>query len=242
MFLNNACTAGGGEDVDFALKVAQASHGGKLLPVPEAYVIHPFWPGSIIALAMHFFNWAIGDSGLFHRFPQHVYWSFPNVSEMVVLLSPLPLVIGLLGYLTVIATLIAIDILVDASFPQDYNDRCQLLVASPQGVKTARNCRFCFCAYILAKLYIVVLEFGRLYGHMKRNCVLSGIFRRFDWHCGRLISARANFRKREACKFVLSVAALFFYLHNLFLGFWEQQCWMFGEHTCSTPWKNAPLQ
>eukprot|EP00980_Cylindrotheca_fusiformis_P010263 scaffold2277_cov137-Cylindrotheca_fusiformis.AAC.18 len=63
--------AGGGEDVDFALRVCEASNDDLLLPVPEAYVVHPFWPGSVLTLASHFFNWAIGDSGLYERFPQH---------------------------------------------------------------------------------------------------------------------------------------------------------------------------
>ena len=35
-------TAGGGEDVDFALRVAAASNGGKLIKVLEACVVHPF--------------------------------------------------------------------------------------------------------------------------------------------------------------------------------------------------------
>jgi glycosyltransferase involved in cell wall biosynthesis len=35
---------GGGEDVDYSLRVSKMTHGGKLLAVPEACVIHPFWP------------------------------------------------------------------------------------------------------------------------------------------------------------------------------------------------------
>ena len=62
---------GGGEDVDYALRVAKASGGGTFLSVPEARVVHPFWPGSVLTLASHFYNWAIGDGALFKRFPQH---------------------------------------------------------------------------------------------------------------------------------------------------------------------------
>ena len=64
-------TVGGGEDVDFALRVADASNGGKLIKVPEACVVHPFWPGRVFELMSHFFNWAIGDGGLLKRHPEH---------------------------------------------------------------------------------------------------------------------------------------------------------------------------
>ena len=46
-------TVGGGEDVDFALRVADASNGGKLIKVPEACVVHPFWPGRVFELMSH---------------------------------------------------------------------------------------------------------------------------------------------------------------------------------------------
>ena len=81
--------SGGGEDVDFALRAADASNGGKLIKVPEACVVHPFWPGQVFELMSHFFNWAIGDGGLLKCHPEHHHWSFPNLPEMLLLLSPL---------------------------------------------------------------------------------------------------------------------------------------------------------
>jgi hypothetical protein len=65
-----------------------------------------------------------------------------------------------------------------------------------------RSRLFYFWSRVLANLYVVVLEFGRLYGHILRKDFWM-ICKRFDWHCGRLTNAPRNFRKREAYKFAL---------------------------------------
>lgn len=63
---------GGGEDVDFCLRLLEAT-GGRLKVCPSAFVTHAFWSGSLFQLSQHFFNWAVGDSALFLRFPFHTY-------------------------------------------------------------------------------------------------------------------------------------------------------------------------
>ena len=60
---------------------------------------------------------------------------------------------------------------------------------------------YILAAHALANVYVIVLEMGRLYGHLKR-CHVHNLTRRFDWHCGRLPHSERNFRRREACKFL----------------------------------------
>lgn len=199
---------GGGEDVDYALRVAEASGGGTLLPVPEARVVHPFWPGSVFILASHFYNWSIGDGALFKRFPQHCYWSFPNLPETIIISLPVCLLtqIGFWDYFQFIMHCFVADFLVDIIFG-DYNHRISVVQGiGKDQVAMKRSHLFYFIAHILANLYVVGLECGRLRGHIGRLDAQYGVFRRFDWHIGRLVDAPTSFRKREAQKFFLFVA------------------------------------
>lgn len=194
---------GGGEDVDFSLRVTEESNGGKLLTVPEACVVHPFWPGSVLTLCSHFFNWAVGDGGLLQRFPEYCYWSFPNLPETLLLVSPLCLWFGPWNLFKIIPSFLAADFVVDFINRAEYQHRCSLL-------QERRSRLFYFFAHILANLYVVVLECGRLWGHVTRKdgYAWSVMCHRFDWHCGRLANAPRNFRKREAFKFGLFVVIL----------------------------------
>jgi hypothetical protein len=197
--------------------MSEASNGGKLLALPEACVVHPFWDGSVFDLSSHFFNWAVGDGALFLRHPKYRYWSFPNLPEMLFLLWPFLLWAGPWKLATLIPWFFAADVFVDLS---EYQHRC-LTLRGQQGDNNNNNNNnpsksttplpldrshfFYMSAHILANLYVNVLECGRLWGHLKRAEPLQGLCHRFDWHCGRLEKAPGNFRKREACKFVLFV-------------------------------------
>jgi len=185
---------GGGEDVDFSLRVVAAETDGKLVTVPQACVVHPFWEGSVWNLGSHFFNWAVGDGGLLSRFPEHRYWSFPNLSEFLFVLLLMAMVGGCLEKaLLWIPSFVLVDLIVDFSNWDEYKHRCSLL-------EHDRHPLFYVSAHILANIYVIILECGRLWGHLKR-LNLSCVCHRFDWHCGRLPMAPSNFRKREALKF-----------------------------------------
>lgn len=201
---------GGGEDVDYALRVTEACGGGTLLAVPEAQVVHPFWPGSVFTLATHFYNWAIGDGALFRRFPQHCYWSFPNLPETLLISLPICFLAQLrLGhYLQFVISTLGADVLVDFILG-DYSHRISVVQGIGKDKVTAKRSHlFYFAAHVLANVYVVGLECGRLRGHIVRFDLGYGVFRRFDWHVGRLDAAPKNFRKREAQKFILFVAIL----------------------------------
>jgi glycosyltransferase involved in cell wall biosynthesis len=201
---------GGGEDVDYSLRVAEACNGGKLLAVPDACVVHPFWPGTVFTLSNHFYSWAIGDGALFKRFPEHCYWSFPNVPETLIVILPIFTWLSPWGCARVIMLLLLADFVVDASNTAEYNHRCQLLEQTGTDGEDIekRSPIFYFVSHMLANLYVVVLECGRLRGHIGRLDIAHGMFRRFDWHIGRLPKASSNFRKREAYKFAFFVAII----------------------------------
>ncbi len=219
-------SAGGGEDVDFSLNMAAHFNGGKLVKVPEARVTHPFWSGSIITLASHFFNWAIGDGSLFPRFPERCYWSFPNVPEMTLLVAPLGIWNPGFFLFKLFLTFLAADLFVDI-IVGDFKHRCdQLHTGTNSAVR--RSTLFYLTSHMLANIYIVVLEYGRLWGHLSRCDLVHGFCRRFDWHCGRLPMAPHDFRRREALKFLLFSVAILFgcsggggVLYNLAKCFWE---------------------
>ena len=206
---------GGGEDVDFAIRVTEELNGGKLLAVPEARVVHPFWPGSVFTLFGHFHSWAIGDGSLFKRFPEHCYWSFPNLPEIGLLALPFCYWIGIWKYIQFILWSILVDFAVDAVHLQEYKHRCDVVQGMGNDRAHARRSHvFYFVAHFLANLYVLWLEWGRLRGHVIRLDVVYGMYRRFDWHIGRLPNSRSNFRKREGWKFGLFLSILAFQVMN----------------------------
>lgn len=165
-----------------------------------------------MTLFSHFFNWAIGDSNLWNRFPEKLYWSFPNVAEMLVVLSLFSFWIGLFELFKITTALITIDFLVDVSQQAEFKHRCQLLRdPKDKDINFERSLLFYYASHLLSNLYVVVLECGRLYGHIKRMDLHHGIFRRFDWHCGQLVNSPQNFRRREGMKFSFFVVAFLMY-------------------------------
>ncbi len=195
---------GGGEDVDFCLRLTETG-AGELRACPSAVVYHPFWPGSSWTLSRHFFNWARGDSALFARFPEHCYYSWPNAVECMLFLVPMLIAckVGTGFILTMSLLFLAADVGVEMSDLSNFRHRCALL-------HFERPLWFYVAAHVLANIYVFVLESGRLWGHLKR-LELQNLTRRFDWHCGRLENSSQSFIRREFHKFVLfsSIALTF---------------------------------
>ena len=69
----------------------------------------------------------------------------------------------------------------------------------------------CAIAQIIANLYIICLESGRIVGHISRFH-FKNIFRRFDWHCGMFPRGAYLFRRNELYKFMLFTLILQIYL------------------------------
>lgn len=114
-----------------------------------------------------------------------------------------PLDVGL----KLLPAFVAADFLVDFSYGGDYKHRCSRLEAcgGDYGAEDCcnRNPLFFIAAHILANIYVIVLECGRLWGHVVIRNNPFFLCQRFDWHCGRLAKALGNFRQREAYQFGL---------------------------------------
>jgi hypothetical protein len=69
---------GGGEDVDFCLRVKNGSDSD-IVAVEGAKVVHPWWADGL----RHVLGWAEGDSLCVDKFPQSTYCTLPNWIETV---------------------------------------------------------------------------------------------------------------------------------------------------------------
>lgn len=85
---------GGGEDIDYLLRVSDRAHGA-FHALPEAGVLHPWWHGGRRDYR-RFLRWSYGDSLLHDLHPEHTYRSLPNAVECLVVLSPLMLVASII--------------------------------------------------------------------------------------------------------------------------------------------------
>jgi GT2 family glycosyltransferase len=219
---------GGGEDIDFALRLSEENGSLKLKCCPSAKVTHLIWDGGFFHLCKHFFRWANGDSGLFnrsHRISSSssssslVYISFPNIVETwAFVYIPYVLCISekydIISIATTSIFMFLCDLLVDLFWKngQEFQHRLSLVLGEAfdksAAVSTARNIRwFGIRAHIIANFYIIALECGRLYGHLNRGC-FQNICHRFDWHCGRLEDSKKNFVSREMIKFIFFASVI----------------------------------
>eukprot|EP00959_Pyramimonas_sp_CCMP1952_P032450 681105-Pyramimonas_sp.AAC.1 len=77
--------SGGGEDIDFCIKLQRLSGGMPLLPL-RASLVHP-WRDSFWRMSRRAFEWAYGDSNLNSIYRRtHVHRDVPNVPETAIAL------------------------------------------------------------------------------------------------------------------------------------------------------------
>jgi len=193
--------SGGGEDVDFCLRMM----GGHLKAAPNAIVHHPFWDGSLLHLFSHFFHWAVGDSALFNRFPTLVYHSYPNAAEtLLIIVLPMAIIFSwsylILALVTILV--VACDVTMDVADWKEFQNRCEVL-------EYRYHPWFYLRAHVLANLMVIVLEVGRLWGHLSRGQFVN-VAKRFDWHCDRLPAIPRNFCRKELLKFASFISIICF--------------------------------
>lgn len=180
--------AGGGEEVDFCLRVVERT--GQLFDTrPEAEVVHPWWGGA--KRHYHrFFRWATGDALLRKRHPDLQYRDFPNAVEtlFVMLLGLLPLfIIGHLGPSSLLAAPVGIFIAAVIEEAIDFRR-----TGVDEGLLIA----------VEATLVQFTNDFGTLYGNLC-TAYRPLIGHRFDYHCtGEYVTAE---RKINAVSFALYI-------------------------------------
>jgi len=73
--------SGGGEDIDFCLRVRQSNESKEFLSVAGAQVEHPWWRGATRCYG-RFVRWAYGDSRLPALHPQYRFSNWPTMWEI----------------------------------------------------------------------------------------------------------------------------------------------------------------
>ena len=87
--------SGGGEDIDYLLRVSERA-GGAFLAVPGASVDHPWWNAGRRDYS-RFMRWSFGDSLLHDLHPRFTYRAAPNAVELLVIGLPMATVVSLLA-------------------------------------------------------------------------------------------------------------------------------------------------
>lgn len=179
---------GGGEEVDFFLRV-RASNGFKNYKcLPEASVTHPWWNNGRPGFT-RFYKYGIGNSHLAQRNPQYAWYDFLNTTETLLVLV-VALLLAIIVYLKIavgIAVFIAGTLLIEFIITnlRLYRDEGKFLVAESFGVMYLRN------------LY----EAGILIGNLSRFRLI-GIGERFNYD-GSTKKTHFRFNRYKIIKLVL---------------------------------------
>ncbi len=86
--------AGGGEDIDFCLKILKKTEG-TFITVPSAIVHHGWWNNGKRSYK-RFFRWAFGDSLLPLMHKDLMYRNYPNLIESIFIGIPVLLILSIL--------------------------------------------------------------------------------------------------------------------------------------------------
>ena len=193
-FDGNFPKGGGGEDIDFCLKILKE---GKyyLETVPEAVVKHGWWNGGKRSYR-RFFRWAYGDSTLPQLHPKFRYRNYPNLVETLVIFVPILTIISF--WLN--ATLAVIPTLVASSFIAEFYweaTRARKIRPSAQTIHAFEG-----------TIIRVSNDLGRLAGNFRR-LRLAGIFERFDYFTtGESISFERSVARAKFLSFITVLLVL----------------------------------
>ena len=184
---------GGGEDVDFCLRVSRQA-GMKWGKASSAVVEHPFWkrqPGAkgLSCYLGHFFKWTQGDGLLLDRFPELVYLNLPNVIE-------LSLMIVLVWGMRAFCCLWAVELAAEAH-------------DSWVGPHARHLCTIdrAFAA-LLSGIVKNVVDFGHTFYFLRRGRFDMCVGRRFDWFCGMTDDVKRGERRKFLLRWLAWVAII----------------------------------
>jgi GT2 family glycosyltransferase len=184
---------GGGEDIDFCLKLKRQP----LRAVPRAVVVHPWWDNGARCY-WHFFNWAQSDGMLQDVYPHLCYRNFPDAMEtcLIVLSGAAALHKPRMGVFMCSAVLLT-DVVMD--FYELWPDTSR----EPYSTGVVR---------VLAVLESTLIKnascVGRLWGHAKRWRIPRNICKRFDWFCGLIPEVVAGEKSKALKRFACFVAVV----------------------------------
>lgn len=200
--------SGGGEDIDFFLRLREV---GRVRSAHAAAVTHPWWTNGRRSY-WHFRMWGLGDGRLQKLYPEHCYRSAPCAIEtLAVVMAALALAWlatyfgGLAGrhltpqWVLQLAALIALGVL---EVDMLGNVLCDRFLLRPVNSESLCGWPRAMAAMESA-LILTACELGRLQYHLcHRNGRLRDIGVRFDFYCGKIVSARRAWQVTYAVKFV----------------------------------------
>ena len=201
---------GGGEDIDYCLRLFKRSSESKkkaLKCVPGAVAEHPWWSNGKREYK-HFYNWAVGDSRLISMHSEHTFRTPPNIVECSVFMTFLALVHCL--YSQMLRPLWTLLIILALFFTLDTAFECYPVFNGEENNKyrILRNtCKSHYYLYpfILVDMNIVRIcsEIGHFAGPMSfpryRICY------RFDWFCGKHLGYSSKYQRRDTFRSIVFV-------------------------------------
>lgn len=204
---------GGGEDIDYCLKLFERTTKKKALKcVPAAKADHPWWSKGNRDYR-HFYNWAVGDSYLIYKHPEHSFLTPPNIVEFMFLMTFCS-VLHSLRYWTLTTTgtlwtLIPLIFIVDTAFESIP------ILSGEEEKKLSLLKKTCGRDYYLYPLILADMNFIRIcseVGHFL-GPLSHGQFRicyRFDWFCGMHSTYRSQCMTRDTLRlFAFSMLSYF---------------------------------
>ena len=184
---------GGGEDIDFCLRVA-ANAGRPFRTVPEAAVRHPWWRGGGRSYA-RFFRWAFGDSRLVRIHPGSAYLDVPDLIETLTVGTVAMASAALAGAIPPAMAAIWAGLAILSEFAVE-----QAQVRSHHPGSAAGAC-------MEAAAIRISSQIGRFLGPLRRGDVRC-MFRRFDYvGTGEWKANETRFTRAKFALFVASAAA-----------------------------------
>ena len=175
---------GGGEDIDFCLRVGRGK-AGSVVAVPGAKASHPWWSGGDLRSLLHIIGWASGESLCLESeaLKDYVYFTGPNGTEMCILLGVLFLLSAIVGVslpLNSIRRFATAEFVIFALETCWHCSHVHHRVPQPAKRFIARR----IIVSVLAAWVIMYQEAGRMAAHLRR-AKFRNLFWRLDWVCGK---------------------------------------------------------
>ncbi|MDQ2719288.1 MAG: glycosyltransferase [Bacteroidota bacterium] len=194
--------SGGGEDVDFFLKVRKKNHHQNFKTLPQAAVEHPWWKNEEADFTRPF-RYGTGNSNLGKMNPEYTYYDFLNTPETLFISLVLTIFFLFFEVTWLMPTIIFLCGVVII----------EILASSIQTVKRTHKVNLKVMIYLMALRFMH--ESGVLFGKLSKF-ELWRIGERFhdDGTINRISFYRSNTYK--TVKWILYPVLVFFILHKYF--------------------------
>ena len=175
---------GGGEDIDYCLRVGRGK-AGSVVAVPGAKASHPWWSGGDTGSLFHILGWARGESLCLESdaLKDYVYFTGPNGTELCMVLAFSFVMSFVVGFPLPFSSFRCFFLAELGIFTLETGWHCRHVhhrVPQPAKKFIARR----VAISVLAAWVIMYQEAGRMVAHLRRGKLMN-LFWRLDWVCGK---------------------------------------------------------